>query len=149
MASVFREAKEILLIDYLEKGESITGEYYAVLLEKLKTAIAEKRPGMIKKRCCSTTAHRCIQAAEKLTELRFKILSHPLYSPDLAPSDYYLFSKLKTFLAGQKFWSNEEVIQNVNEYFEDLEKTHFREGIMNLEKRWGKCVESRRDSVEK
>jgi len=31
------------------------------------------------------------------------------YSPDLAPSDYYLFSKLKKDLRGRKFDDDEEV----------------------------------------
>jgi hypothetical protein len=49
MASVFWDAKGILLIDYLQKGKTINGEYYANLLNHLKTAIAEKCPGMNKK----------------------------------------------------------------------------------------------------
>jgi Transposase. len=35
MASVFWDAKGILLIDYLEKGRTIAGEYYCNLLDKL------------------------------------------------------------------------------------------------------------------
>jgi hypothetical protein len=31
---------------------------------------------------------------------RIKLLSHPTYSPDLAPADYFLFPKLKKELAG-------------------------------------------------
>ena len=31
---------------------------------------------------------------------RIKLLSHPLYSSDLAPADYFLFPKLKKELAG-------------------------------------------------
>jgi hypothetical protein len=40
MASFFWDAKGILLIDYLQKGKIINGEYYANLLNRLKTAIA-------------------------------------------------------------------------------------------------------------
>src|SRR5258705_3368092 len=36
-------------------------------------------------------------------------LDHPPYSPDLAPSDYYLFSKLKKDLRGRKFHSDEDL----------------------------------------
>jgi histone-lysine N-methyltransferase SETMAR len=36
MATVFWDARGIILIDYLEKGKTITGEYYASLLEQLK-----------------------------------------------------------------------------------------------------------------
>ena len=31
----------------------------------------------------------------KLHELHFELLPHPPYSPDLAPSDYWLFADLK------------------------------------------------------
>jgi histone-lysine N-methyltransferase SETMAR len=50
MASVFWDAKGILLIDYLEKGRTITGEYYANLLDQLDAKIQEKRPGLKKKK---------------------------------------------------------------------------------------------------
>jgi histone-lysine N-methyltransferase SETMAR len=57
-------------------------------------------------------------------------LEHPLYSPDLAPSDFSLFPKPKLFLTGQHFSSNQEVIAAVEGYFEDLAKNHYRDGIM-------------------
>ena len=42
MASVFWDAKGILLIDYFEKGRTITGEYYSNLLDQLDIKIREK-----------------------------------------------------------------------------------------------------------
>jgi hypothetical protein len=35
MASVFWDAEDILFIDYLEKGKTITGKYYSNLLTRL------------------------------------------------------------------------------------------------------------------
>jgi len=49
-------------------------------------------------------------------------LEHPPYSPDLAPSDFYLFPKLKLFLAGQRFSSNQEAIAAVAGYFADYKE---------------------------
>ena len=49
MASVFWDAESILFIDYLEKGKTITGEYYSNLLTRLDKKIREKRPGLQKK----------------------------------------------------------------------------------------------------
>jgi hypothetical protein len=46
MASVFWDAEGILFIDYLEKGKTITGEYYSTLLTVLDEKIREKRPGL-------------------------------------------------------------------------------------------------------
>jgi [histone H3]-lysine36 N-dimethyltransferase SETMAR len=57
----------------------------------------------------------------KIKELRLELLPHPPYSPDLAPSDFFLFPKLKEKLAGQRFASNSEVIAFTEEYFADLD----------------------------
>jgi len=77
------------------------------------------------------------------------LLEHPPYFPDLAPSDFYLFSKLKILLAGQRFSSNQEAIAAVGEYFADLTKNNYRDGIMSLEHRWNKCISLKGDYVEK
>jgi hypothetical protein len=42
--------------------------------------------------------------------LNIEILPHPPYSPDLAPSDFFLFPNLKKQLKGIHFDSDEEVI---------------------------------------
>jgi hypothetical protein len=43
MASVYWDAEGILFIDYLEKGKTITREYYSNLLRRLDEKIHEKR----------------------------------------------------------------------------------------------------------
>jgi histone-lysine N-methyltransferase SETMAR len=58
-------------------------------------------------------AHESVLAMGKLRDLHYELLEHPTYSPDLAPSDFRLFSKLKIFLAGQRFSSNQEAITSV------------------------------------
>ena len=50
MALVFWDAEGILFIDYLEKGKTITGEYYSNLLTRLDEKIREKRTGLQKKK---------------------------------------------------------------------------------------------------
>jgi hypothetical protein len=48
-ASVFWDAEGILFIDCLEKGKTITGEYYSNLLTRLDGKISKKRPVLQKK----------------------------------------------------------------------------------------------------
>ena len=84
-----------------------------------------------------------------LRYLHYELLEHPPYSPDLAPSDFYLFPKLKLFLAGQRFSSNHEVTAALEGYFADLTKNHYRDGIMVLEHGWNKCISLKGDYVEK
>ena len=62
--------------------------------------------------------HKSMKTMVKLNELRFELLSHAPYSPDLAPSDYWLFADLKNMHQGKRFGSNEEVIGETEAYFE-------------------------------
>jgi hypothetical protein len=67
----------------------------------------------------------------------------------MAPSDFCLFPKLKLFLAGQRFSSNQQTISAVEGYFADLTENHYRDGIMALEHRWNKYISRKGDYVEK
>ncbi|KAA5582499.1 hypothetical protein F3H14_37350, partial [Pseudomonas aeruginosa] len=112
MASVFWDADGILMIVYLPKGQTINGEYYANLLDNFHQCIQQKRPGLAKKKNIfhqyNARVHTCVKAMAKINELKYDLLSHPPYSPDIAPSDFHLFPKLKSFLGGQKFATNDE-----------------------------------------
>ena len=76
----------------------------------------------------------------KLHELHFKLLPHPPYSPDLTPSDYWLFADLKRMLQGKRSGSNEEVISETEAYFGAKDKSFYKKGIKLLEKRWNRCI---------
>jgi histone-lysine N-methyltransferase SETMAR len=84
--------------------------------------------------------HKSVLAMEKLRDLHYELLEHPPYSPDLVPSDFCLFPKLKIFLVGQRFSSNQKAIAAVEGHCANLMKNHYRDGIMVLEHRWNKCV---------
>ena len=84
-----------------------------------------------------------------MKECGFKKIEHPPYSPDLAPSDYYLFSKLKKYLRGRKFDDDEEDKAAVMEHFADKEPGYFLKGKGLLVHRCEKCVEIKGDYVEK
>jgi len=67
----------------------------------------------------------------------------------LAPSDFYLFPKLKEFTKGRKFADDEDVICTPNGWLEEEDQKFFYSGIQALEKRWTKCISVEGDSVEK
>ena len=104
MAKIFWDLHGIILIDYLQKEKTITGEYYASLLDRFDAILKEKRPHLAKKKVLfhhdNAPAHTSAIATAKLFDLRYEIFSHPPYSSDLAPSDYFLFPNMKTWLGG-------------------------------------------------
>lgn len=50
MAMVFWDSRDLLLIDYWEKGMNITEEYYISLLDQLKSDIQVKHINLAKKK---------------------------------------------------------------------------------------------------
>ena len=49
IATVFWDTKGVIMLDILPKRSTITGVYYANLLDQLRTAIREKRRGILSK----------------------------------------------------------------------------------------------------
>ncbi|GBP85450.1 Histone-lysine N-methyltransferase SETMAR [Eumeta japonica] len=99
MATVFWDARGVIHIDYLEKGKTITGEYYSKLLDRFDVDLKQKRPHLAKKKVLfhqdNARVHTRLVTTAKIDELRYELLPHPAYSPDLVPCDYYLFPNLK------------------------------------------------------
>jgi len=145
MASVSWDAKGIIFIDYLQKGQTINGEYYANLLRQHRKAIKSKRPGKLTKEVLfhedNAPAHKSLVAMATLRDCGFELVDHPPYSPDLAPSDYFLFPNTSE--------TNDEVISAAEGFFEEQDETFYTSGIQVLQHRRKKCVDRRGDYVEK
>lgn len=153
MASIFWDADGILLIDFLERGHTVTGEYYSNLLRQLRAAIIEKRRGKLTRGVLfhqdNAPVHKSTIAMATIREQGFELLQHPPYSPDLAPSDYYLFSYLKKHLAGKRFYTDNEVIEATEGFLRSQDKPFFRREIQMLQERWEWCVTLAGSYVEK
>lgn len=153
MASVFWDAEGVLMVDYLQIGSTINGQYYASELRQLREQIKKKRRGKLRRGVWllqdNAPAHTSQVAVAAANECGFRILPHPPYSPDLAPSDFFLFPRLKSDLRGKTFSTDDDVIQAVEDFLQGCDKSWYREGLMMLEKRWTKCIELRGDYVEK
>ncbi|GBP29643.1 Histone-lysine N-methyltransferase SETMAR [Eumeta japonica] len=51
----------------------------------------------------NASVHTARVSRQALKDTGFSEIDHPRYSPDLAPSDYFLFSNLKKELRGRRF----------------------------------------------
>jgi len=85
---------------------------------------------------------------ETLRKLKWNLLTHPPYSPNLAPSDFYLFGRLKSDLQGMRFVDDDAVIQTVREWIRRQQQAFFEKGIRMLPEHWKKCVDSGGEYVE-
>jgi len=71
------------------------------------------------------------------------VLHQPPYLPDLAPSDYFLFPKLKVSLKGRHFRTVEEIQCAVTRELNNISKTAFLEGMKKVKERANKCIDQR------
>ena len=67
---------------------------------------------------------------------------HPAYSPDIAPSDFYLFWYIKEKLKGGKFGSLDELLFNVNSILEEIDLSTLENVFSHWEERLEKVIES-------
>ena len=104
MMSIFWDTKGVPLTDYLAHGSTINGPYYALLIERLRSAILEKRRGKVSHGVLllhdNAPVHKSNVAQATIRQTSFTELNHTAYSPDIAPTDYHMFSHLKKFLRG-------------------------------------------------
>ncbi|GBM46644.1 hypothetical protein AVEN_274142-1 [Araneus ventricosus] len=76
-------------------------------------------------------------------------LEHPPYSPDLTPSDLYLFRPLKNHLAGCHFRTDAEVQEAIMKWLCDLNPDFFYACFDRLVYQWHKYFNNHGDYAEK
>ena len=76
------------------------------------------------------TSKVAMDAAERN---RYELIPHPTYSPDLAPSNFFLFPNLKKDIHGCRIWSDEEVVMAVEEWVNGKDPDFLSSGLMTLE----------------
>jgi transposase len=57
------------------------------------------------------------------------VVPHPPYSPDLAPTDFFLFPKLKTTLKRHHFQTTEEIQENAIRELHAITESAFQEAF--------------------
>ena len=153
MATVFWDAKSVITFYFLPKRRTITGVYYANLLEQLRTAIREKCLGKLSKGVLlqqdNARVDACKVAMDTVERNGYELIPHPAHLPDLAPSDFFLFSNLKKDIPGCHFRSDEEVVTAVEAWINGKDPDIFSSKLMTLEHRWSKCITLKKNYIEK
>jgi len=153
MASVFWDRKGILLTEFMAPGTTITSEVYCETLNKLWRSIQNKRRRMLTKGVVllhdNTRPHTAARANALIKLFNWEIFDHPLYSPDLAPSNYHLFTKRKVWLDTQRFHTNKELMDGVSNWLHNLAAPFFDEGLQKLVSRYDMCLNVDGNYVEK
>ena len=105
----------------MPRNTTISADTYCATLRRLRKAIQNGRRGKLSRGIVpihdNARPHTARQTQTLLhDEFHWDAFDHPPYSPDLAPSDFYLFWKMKEHLAGKRFKDDEDLQRAVVEW---------------------------------
>jgi histone-lysine N-methyltransferase SETMAR len=143
MISVFWSPSGMHLIKMLPPGERFTKQYFIdEILNDLYQQICNRRP---KKKTKGYFLHfdnarpHCVD--DILSEMGFQRLPHPAFSPDLAPTDFFLFGHMKGMIEGLEFESPEQLLSEVTRKLRSIATSVLTDAYSEWMRRLRKCIE--------
>ena len=87
-------------------------------------------------------AHKALSVKQFLTKNSMTQLLREPYSPDLAPCDFFLFSRMKKVLKGKRFADVEEVKKKTMKALRGIILQEFQDGFEKWKTRLDRCIAS-------
>ena len=137
----------------VKKGKRITGKHYKdIVLKKLKKYNQKRRPTTgfkhVRLLHVNVPAHTSAIVTAFLKKEKVTVLPHPPYSSDLAPCDFFLFPKLKSFLAGRKYQSRHALWSAMHQYLITVSKSACRDAFKKWIHRLKLCISNHGEYFE-
>ncbi len=102
------DANGIVHKEFVPPGQTVNQQFYLEVLKRLRYSVRKKRPEMWSSGDCflhhdNLTAHTALSVQQFLAKSNMTVIPHSPYSPDLAPFDFFLFSRMKCQMKGKLF----------------------------------------------
>ena len=147
MLCVWWNYEGVIHFELVPNGRTVNSSLYCEQLHRVYEILCNRYPALVNRNAVllqqdNAKPHTSRVTRQKIEELNgIELLPHPPYSPDLAPSDYYLFRSMAHFLKGRHFENFDEVENGCREFFESKNPEWYRSGIEQLAHRWLETVE--------
>ena len=132
---------------FLQPGETITAKSYCREIDVMHEKLMKKQPALLNRNGAilphdNARPHKASITVDKLTSLQYGILPYPPYSPDISPTDYYLFRNYELFLREKKYNNQNDIIKDFELFIRSKNEDFFQKGIYDLPNRWQKVVDA-------
>jgi len=153
MLVCFFDQKGTVHKEFVPPDQTVNAAFSVEVLRWLRENVRRKRPDQWQNNTWllhhdNAPAHAALLTQRFLTNNNMTVVPHPPYSPDLAPSDFSLFSKLKMKLKGRRFQTVEEIQAESQAILNTLRENDFQECFKNWQHRWDCCQASEGDYFE-
>lgn len=151
--SVWWTSRKIIHYSILEQGEIINGKRYCKEIREMHKKLINDCFVLGTRKDIwllhdNARPHVAKEVKKLLNELSIKPLEHPPYSPDISPSDYYLFKHLSRYMRNKVYKTKDEVENAFLTFIASREEGFFERGIKKLPFRWEEVIDAEGDYLE-
>ena len=145
----FFDSTGMIYMHWVPTGQTVNKKYYVEFLREFSKRYRRKEPALFKSGQWhfyqyNAPIHNSILITVYLTKMGINTVSHPPYSPDLAPCDFCLFPKLTDW----RYETTEEMKEAVTKLIETLAQEDFHGAFQRLLERYNKCIAAGEDYFE-
>jgi len=153
MLICFFDARGIVHKEFVPPGQTVNQTFYLAVLKRLRDAVRLKCPDLWQSgewwfHHDNAPAHTALSVRQFLTKNGMTPLTHPPYSPDLAPCDFFLFPRMKKVLKGKRFADVEEVKKKTTEALNGISLQEFQNCFVQWKTRLDRCIASHGEYFE-
>jgi len=143
---IFLYIREIVHYEFVPTGQTVNQIYYLEGLERLCEKVRWKRPEIFANSWIlhhdNAPAHTALSVREFLATKQITVLEHPAYSPDLAPSNFFLFPKIKEILKGRHFDDIDDISNSTMGALKVIPQNQFQNHFERWTRLWHRFIAS-------
>ncbi len=160
MAILFFDTLGVVHLEFLPRGQTIDSDFWIDVMKRMKESIRRKCPIMWKGGFDGKTdrdffvhmdnapVHVSVLSLAFYGENNINLLPHPVYSPDLAPCDFWAFPSIKAKLRGRRFQNVDQLQTEIRKLLRCTPKEEFEQALYDMPVRWSKCVSAEGEYFE-
>lgn len=151
-----RSQKKTLLILYFDSHglittffveETVDSDIYLDSLRQMREDVRHKRPHLWATQNFillqdNASPHTSVFAAEFFNETNQDLWSHPQYSPDLSPCDYWAFPHLKNQLRGHRYQNTADLKVAIKRTLNNIPVSEYQDCFDKLLMQYRRCVQA-------
>lgn len=151
MVASFMSKKGHVATIPLQERRTVTAEWYTSVC--LPEVITELRSGNSTRRVIlhqdNASSHTARRTKDFLDQENVELMSHPPYSPDLSPNDFFTFPRIKDLLRGQRFPDPEDAVEAFKSAILAMSSSDWNNCYNDWFVRMQKCIDCRGEYFEK
>lgn len=134
----------------VELQRTVTARWYTTTcLPQVKTAATTHHITPMILHHDNAPPHRAQETTDWLNENRVQLMTHPPYSPDLAPCDFFIFNRVKKELRGHRFNDPQEAVAAFQNHVNEFSPADWTTCFEKWFKRMQKCIDCNGKYFEK